>query len=179
MWSSPLPKTMTWKEKRASAKRAFRMEITENWLKAALESINKGADADSLTWSNSRQRAATGHVDLLMTNKIICTTVYMLNISFTSLKTEDSRLIILSKSNFRTGDFQVYKRVVLRAEEEYVSLSPKNPTQDILNVVSMSKSSSVIGSLDVMRSKISLVIENQYFFKLKRDLVHLAKFVLA
>lgn len=137
------------------------MEITENWLKAALESKSKGADADSLKKANSRQRAATGHIDLLMTNRIICTTIYMLNISFTSFETEESRLIILSKSKFQTADFQVYKRVVLRAEEEYViSLSPKNPTQDILNGISMSKSSLVIGSLDVMYSKISLVIEN-------------------
>lgn len=33
----------------------------------------------------------------------------MLDIGFTSLETEDSVLIILSKSNVRSGDFQVYK----------------------------------------------------------------------
>lgn len=38
----------------------------------------------------------------------------MLNISFTSLETKDSVLIVLGKSNVRLGDFQVDNRVSLK-----------------------------------------------------------------
>lgn len=94
----------------------------------------------------------------------------MLDIGFTSLETEDTVVIILSKSYVRSGDFQVYKEGFLRSEGEYgISPSLRNPAQAILNAASMLKSPSVIGSLDVVRSSISLVIGNRSFFNFWKE----------
>ena len=105
-------------ERPAWARRDFRMEITETRLKAALDSINKGADAGRLTWSNNQRRAVTGQVGSPVADKMICTPEYLISVLLRLRR----RTAYWSFSANRTSDrvtFRLVKEGLLRSEGEY------------------------------------------------------------